>query len=127
VTEISSCRYCPLYCPSIPSPITGYCLAPVIPEFIALPYEDCPLGMSSEKIRGLARLRLLEDHDVRRISFYALSSSGSRSPFFPSLDRLDRYLGGRREDYLRFVLFIDADNIPFYRICIDSDPRVIVT
>ena len=121
-----TCRYCPLYCPHVSSPIMGYCLAPVIPQFVTLPVDACPLGGSIERIRGLARLRLLEGHDVRRISFYGVSSSGTRSPMFPTLDKLDSHIRGRGEEYHRYVVFIDSDGIPFYRICLDSSPETTV-
>ena len=116
---VKGCRYCECYCPSIETPIRGICVAEDEYKVIQQPYVFCPFRNDGDLIDRFVAEHDLKDHHIHHILFYAVDSDGIRTPYKPSLDKLDEYLRDwGRDRYSRYAVYFDSDRHPFRTVCI---------
>ena len=117
-----TCRYCPLYCPSLSTPIYGHCVADYPPRYLDLrnldPYRDCPyLGREAE-IGKISRARGFDGRQLSRLEYYGVNSEGFRTPYYQDIGALREYVSGKDVHYSLYVVFVDVEDKPISRALI---------
>lgn len=118
---LASCRYCYLYCPSPITPIWGHCAGVFPPMKVKGITEDCPFRGDQAEIMKVARARGFSNHDLRGLSYFAVSEAGIRTRYYSDLEKLREDLKASPLHYSYYVVFLDADRSEFYRAVIPEE------
>ena len=110
-----SCRYCPFYAPSIHTPVFGDCAGVFPPERVPAINPDCPYHGDEGEIRRQELARGFSGHDLRRLSYYAVSELGHYTRSYSSLETLLKDIEPTGFEYLIYVCYVDSDNRIFSR------------